>query len=615
MTGFNSSIVDNLLMKLATVGYNEISSAWGVKTDGLHLWLNKLKDVCYDAEDVVDLFEAYKERDDRSVVLEGRETHSFLELDEVIGRDQHKHDLVKILLSSTNTSNPSVIPILQHQLRALLKYQRYLIMLDDVWNKDSTNWNDLKYLLMGGASGSRVIFIKGAFGDGNEREHPNLSKIAKEIEKNLNRDDSLIAVLKLSYDNLPSPMKSCFIYCSLFPKDYMFFSVELIQCWMANGFLESHQQNEELEDVGFMYLMDLWSKSFFQNFEDYGTAVGFKLHDIMHDLAISIANEECVFVDERRLQNSKNARHLVISNVSIIEQEKNTFTMLGNMKNITRTFICPGLGTYNERIKKLPNSICKLNSLQFLDIGGCSELVETLKDMKYMISLRFLRFTTKHKSLSGMECPHTLQTLVIFNFPSLKSLPCGLKCLASLKTLWIHNCEELDLGIKCKNEDDHQDVVSFLSLQKLMIARLPKLINLPSWLLQGSLNSLETILIEYCENLTELPESLLSITTLNELSLIYRWKKNDEDQPCGLKLKKLAIVGLPKLMAVPRWLLQGSILSLETIWIVDCPQLKTLHAVIQSLTSLNSLYIVDCPQLIDRCEIGAGEDFHKIAYV
>ncbi|KAM7257201.1 hypothetical protein ACFE04_012942 [Oxalis oulophora] len=85
MAGFNSSIVDNLLMKLATLGYNEISSAWGVKTDvqklkctlltiqailldsevqqvdhnqGLRLWLNKLKDVCYDAEDVVDLFEA-----------------------------------------------------------------------------------------------------------------------------------------------------------------------------------------------------------------------------------------------------------------------------------------------------------------------------------------------------------------------------------------------------------------------------------------------------------------------------------------------------------------------------------------------------------------------------
>ncbi|KAM7258550.1 hypothetical protein ACFE04_014291 [Oxalis oulophora] len=385
------------------------------------------------------------------------------------------------------------------------------------------------------------------------------------------------------------------------------------------------------------------------------------------------------------------------------------------MKNITRTFICPGLGSetflnmclaklkslrvlylnssyfkmlpysignlkqlrvldlaYNERIKKLPNSICKLNSLQFLDIGGCSELVETPKDMKYMISLRFLRLTTKQKSLSGtgieclkslrtlrlvdcenleylfagMECPPTLQTLVIFNCPSLKSLPCGLKCLASLKTLWIHSCEELDLGIKCKNEDDHQDVVSFLSLQKLMIARLPKLINLPSWLLQGSLNSLETILIEYCENLTELPESLFSITTLTDLCIgscpslmtlpralehltslkklrimhceslnLPMEEENDEDQPSGLKLKKLAIVGLPKLTALPRWLLQGSILSLETIWIVDCPRLKTLPAVIQSLTSLNSLYIVDCPQLIDRCEIGAGEDFHKIAHV
>jgi hypothetical protein len=88
-----------------------------------------------------------------------------------------------------------------------------------------------------------------------------LSKISQDVT-------DLFSTLKLSYDHLPSHLKQCFAYCSLFPKDYVFDTEKLIRLWIAQGFVKaSDDQSRCLEEVGREYFMNLLWRSFFQEAE------------------------------------------------------------------------------------------------------------------------------------------------------------------------------------------------------------------------------------------------------------------------------------------------------------------------------------------------------------
>ncbi|KAF2307927.1 hypothetical protein GH714_033434 [Hevea brasiliensis] len=63
---------------------------------------------------------------------------------------------------------------------------------------------------------------------------------------------------------------------------------------------------------------------------------------------------------------------------------------------------------------------------------------------------------------------------------------------------------------------DGQDLARF-GLQKLILVQLPKLVEFPRWLLQGSTNTLQLLKLESCENLKELPACLQNIVSLQRL--------------------------------------------------------------------------------------------------
>ncbi|XP_030943684.1 putative disease resistance protein RGA1 [Quercus lobata] len=368
------------------------------------------------------------------VVTRGRETHSFVRKEEVIGREKDKKAIIDLLLDFDTEENVSFISIvgmgglgkttlvqyvyndeevtayfelkmwvcvsdvfdvkaivekiiesatkkkpqnlemdqLQDVLRKNLN-QKYLLVMDDVWNEDEEKWCSLRTLLLGGSKGSKVLvttrtelvaditstvspyFLKGllenqswslfkqmTLGKKQEIVNPNLEAIGREIVekccgvplaiKTIGRvlyfkkteaewlyiknelpnviqlRDGIIPVLKLSYNYLPSHLKCCFAYCSLFPKNYLIDKFTLIQLWIAQGFIQSSEENLQLEDVANEYFMDLHWRSFFQEaVEDQGRNMFFKMHDLIHDLAQSISRIECTLFDS----NAKNVNEKV----------------------------------------------------------------------------------------------------------------------------------------------------------------------------------------------------------------------------------------------------------------------------------------------------------------
>ncbi|KAI6697900.1 hypothetical protein NL676_018019 [Syzygium grande] len=328
MTVVVSRVLKPLVEKLASSAFEECQLVCGVKDDrekikstletiqrvladaeqkqtkdeAMRIWLSKLKDFCYDAEDVLGEFEARALRRqarftehltlkrkvcylsswisnfifqfkmahnmkelrkrldgineektrfnlssdvyDKTIVTR-RETHSFVSPSNVIGRNEEKEMMIKLLRRSDDgrAGMIEVIPILgieefelkkiirgmmeslghhieeddslemlQNCLRSIVETKRCLFVMDDVWEVRREDWVELRNLLRGVSEGSKVIltsrntsvasimgtvpplnlaslsrkdsltlFVKCAFNQGQETNHPDLMVIGEEI--------------------------------------------------------------------------------------------------------------------------------------------------------------------------------------------------------------------------------------------------------------------------------------------------------------------------------------------------------------------------------------------------------------------------------------------------
>ncbi|XP_011011369.1 PREDICTED: disease resistance protein RGA2-like isoform X6 [Populus euphratica] len=567
---------------------------------------------------------------------------------------------------------------LQKKLEEILNGRKYLLLLDDVWNEDAKKWLLLKPVLSKGADGSKIIvttrsqrvaeimgtvpaynlshlgkedclllFCKCAFKEGQMALYPNLIGIGKEIvakckqvplavinlgtqlygkidetewksvrdsEKWEEEGDVILPALKISYQRLPTHLKRCFLYCSVFPKDYQFGDCILVQFWMAHGLiLQSANPNENLEDVGLRYVRELISRCFFQDYEDCIVIAYFKMHDLIHDLAASLAQNEFSIISSQNHQISESSRHLsVLDSNSFFHQTLNKFSnefdhvrsivfadsiagptcktdfekclsgfkylrslelmdpsefevfpeRIGALKHLRYLYL-----VVNTEMKRLPKSIFKLPNLQALVAAG-EGLEELPEDVRHMISLRFLLLFTQQKRLpeGGIGCLECLQTLFI---------------------VWCENLENL-----C------EDMQGLKSLRKLFIAKCHGLISLPRSI--KCLTTLEEFCIIDCEK--------LDLITIEE-------EKGKKIQSLSLSLRIVMFAVLPATRALPEQLFQGSAESLQTFIIIGCPNIGEMPDCIRNLKKLQNLEISDCPRLNKRCRKETGEDWPKIAHI
>ncbi|XP_028783806.1 putative disease resistance RPP13-like protein 1 [Neltuma alba] len=404
--------------------------------------------------------------------------------------------VTKAILQSLSCPTEQDFHSNQSKLEETLKGKRFFLVLDDVWNANCQIWEVFTAPLRQVAPQSKILittrnkivaevmccaftyplkplqdgdcwnlFAKYAFNNQPDAVGPDLVRIGKEIIKKcgglplaiktlgsllhiklsfqhwnkilkselwaLSEDHSnIVPSLRLSYHYLPSNLKRCFAYCSIFPKDYDIDKNVLVQLWTANGLVYPIQRSTSLEETGDEIFKDLESRSFFEPSERGGNY--FIMHDLLNDLAKSVAGEFFVLLDAAQTQDmSTKTRYFSYTrcksdNVDIFEKvlkchQLRSFIQFGDAgigdDIMSRLFQLKYIrqlsfrGSQNLRslthgisnlkhlhyldlsyssVKKLPNSICSLINLQTLKLRDCDRLTELPSNFYKLINLRHL---------------------------------------------------------------------------------------------------------------------------------------------------------------------------------------------------------------------------------
>ncbi|XP_031261788.1 probable disease resistance protein At5g63020 [Pistacia vera] len=101
-------------------------------------------------------------------------------------------------------------------------------------------------------------------------------------------------VLKFSYDSLPSDkIRSCLVYCSLYPEDFLINKQQLIECWIGDGFLDDSSRGD-VYDQGYYIIGILVHACLLEEEKDIEDPRGdyvVKLHDVIRDMVLWIVND------------------------------------------------------------------------------------------------------------------------------------------------------------------------------------------------------------------------------------------------------------------------------------------------------------------------------------
>ncbi|KAI5427132.1 hypothetical protein KIW84_032523 [Lathyrus oleraceus] len=588
-----------------------------------------------------------------------------------------------------NINNLDIVQLVS-RLKQKLSSQKFLLVLDDIWNEDREKWIELEDLIKVGAPGSKImvttrsisvawmmgnvpsyelkglssedclsLFVKCAFKDGEEKSYLNLVEIGKEIVKkchgvplavktlgsslfsnfdinkwefvrdsemwNLEQQkNGILPALKVSYDQMPFYLRECFAYFSLYPKDHILDTHGMCGLWAALGLVQSHNGSEKLEYVARKYIDELHSRSFLHELNDYGAGCYFKVHHLIHDLALYVAGENFVVLNSQTRNIPQQARHLsCLEDVSFdlalfpksrsvrsiqfpilgmsLENEsvRNTWVLRYKylryldlsdscFKNIPNSIAKLEHLRFlnlsrNDKIRTLPNSICELLNLQVLLLRGCTELEKLPKGLGKLTSLRRLSVTTKQSTLPYYEFAslNNLQTLCFYDcvnlkflfkqtvLPSVEELYCAscesLECLPlytfpNLQTLFIGDCRMLNLSL------DNENSTQKLRMKHVYLFDFTKHLTLPRWI-ECAVDTLETFQIGNFPNLQMLPEYLTTMTHLKRL------------------------------------------------FITRCSQLLSLPSDLPRLTALEDLRIVDCSGLYRKCQPHFREYWPIISHI
>ncbi|WVZ91844.1 hypothetical protein U9M48_037966 [Paspalum notatum var. saurae] len=458
--------------------------------------------------------------------------------------------------------------------------------------------------------------------------------------------DQVLSILKLSYRHLSPDMKQCFAFGAVFPKDYEMEKDQLLQLWIANGFILEEETMDLMQKAECIFSELAW-RSFLQDVNvSFDHRLGVrktvcKMHDLMHDLAKDISSVECVnaiMVPKR--EEAADVLHMQISYSGWVEFNRllrsasalRTLLITGsrqlNFKNLKamplRALCCQDpsfihcqyvnpahlryLDLSNSDIDRLPDAVCMFYNLISLRLNGCKKLrclpegMASLRKLRHLYLLRCCNLERMPPKLSLLQDLCILTMFVVGTEDG-----CGIEELRDLRQL----SHKLEL---CKLRN-----VKTGSVANLHEKRINEL--LLDWdhkkndILTNDEANKEAEVLESLEPPSEL--EFLKIRGYHGLA-ISQWMRDPEKFRC---LRELIISNCPKCQDIPVvW--QSS--SLEHVSLSGMDSLTTLCKNIeeeaaeikspQVFSRLKRMELYNLPNLESWIESSAGESHKSVMF-
>ncbi|XP_010230731.1 putative disease resistance protein RGA3 [Brachypodium distachyon] len=516
-------------------------------------------------------------------------------LDDVCSQNQEEWEKLKLLLKDGKRGSKIIVTTRSRKVSTMVRTVPPFVLKglsdDDCWE----------------------LFKGKAFEDGEDNLHPKLVKAGKEIIRKcggvplaakalgsmlrfkrneeswtavkdseiwqLDKEETILPSLKLTYDQMPPGLKQCFAHCAVFPRNHEFYRDKLIQQWIALGLIEPAKYGcQSVSDKANDYFEHLLWMSFLQEVEEHDLSkkeleedgnVKYKIHDLVHDLAQSVAGDEVQMINSKNVNGHTEACHYA-SLADDMEVPKVLWSMLHRVRalhswgyaldiQLFLHFRCLRvLDLRGSQIMELPQSVGRLKHLRYLDVS--SSPIRTLPNC-----------------ISRL---HNLQTIHLSNCTNLYMLPMSICSLENLETLNISSCHFHTLP----------DSIGHLqNLQNLNMSFCHFLCSLPSSI--GKLQSLQALNFKGCANLETLPDTVCRLQNLQVLNL----------SQCGIlqalpenigNLSNLLHLNLSQysdLEAIPNSV--GCITRLHTLDMSHCSSLSELPGSIGGLLELQTLIL------------------------
>ncbi|KAK2653895.1 hypothetical protein Ddye_013751 [Dipteronia dyeriana] len=465
----------------------------------------------------------------------------------------------------------------------------------------------------------------------------------------------VLAILSLSYIDLPSHLKSCFLHLSLFPEHFVISTRKLFQLWIAEGLIPRRQ--ERMEVIAEEYLNELIDRNMVQVVR---TTVNkrvkqCRIHDILRDLLIFKAKEE-IFIEihgKTDLQPSTKSRHhsvhsnfaryfasepaiprlrslllfhhfelcypkpwmrishldFICANCKLLRVLDFENVFIGHLPKVIGKLIhLRYLCLKNSRLDKLPSTMRYLKSLQTLDLSGAVFLQEIPNAICKMENLRHLYMNASScKGKLRIDTLKNLHTLSLVQINNLKLQTAGK--LLNLRKLGVALDEDSDVSKFCNSIAELEQLESLQLVSAMPFKSLPSLQGLSEvhclikLCLQGRINTIPGP-HEFPPNIAQLTlhTSFLSMNPMDvlkklpKLSILRIRKQSYTGDQMAISAGGFRLLNFLELEGLDELQVltieNGAMPRLRYLRISSCLELKELPVGIMSATTLQELEII-----------------------